>query len=119
MIAISGDNRARVGACREVITEALLIARPDWCKRDVTDHLCVTALYTERGGECVCLLAYDICEMAPAQACRLKEAVASELGAAPDCVHTFCSHTHSSSCETDHDVDCLVDKSREAARKAR
>jgi len=111
---------ALVGACIEIITEALIIARPEWRERDVVDDLRVTALYAELGGESVCLLSYDICELSRGQAARLKHAVSQELDTTPpDRVHVFCSHTHSSSCENDHDMAFLESKSSQAARKAR
>ena len=110
---------ALVGACFEIITEAVLIARPEWRERDIVDGLRVTALYTELGEKAVCLLSYDICEISPGQADQLKQGVSAELGIEPDQVHVFCTHTHSSSCENDHDIGYLKAKSIKAAAEAR
>ncbi len=117
----SGDNgaSARVGAGSEIITEAVLLARPERKDWEVIDDLRVTALYTELEGESVCLLSYDICEITRAEAPRLQWAVAGELGMPADRVHVFCTHTHSSSCGREHDIGFLEARSVDAARQAR
>ena len=110
---------ARVGAASESITEALLLAHPEWREREVVDDLRVTALYAEFRGRAVCLLAYDICEISRLQALRLRDAVGRGIGVDPACVHVYCSHTHSSSCENDHDLDALKRTSIKAAQEAK
>jgi len=109
----------RVGAAYEPITEALLLAHPEWREREIVDDLRVTALYAACRGRAVCLLAYDVCEISRLQALRLRDAVGQEIGVDPACVHVYCSHTHSSSCENDHDLDSLERTSIEAAQKAK
>lgn len=108
----------KVGTGVEIITMALLLAVPAFNERELVDELRVTALYSEQNGQAVCLLSYDICEISATQAIQLKRAVADELGMNPDAVHIFCTHTHSSSAEHDHDMPTLEAKSKAAARKA-
>jgi len=116
----NGRPQARVGAQRTAITEALLKAKPAWRKRPLVGDLQVTALYAECGGQAVCLLAYDVCEMTRREIPPLKSAVAEAIGIRAECVHVFCSHTHSSSMDdTEHDAETLTAISISAARGAK
>jgi len=117
-VAADDDGRhyAHVGAHSEVITGAVLKAKPEWRERVILDALRVTVLYAERAGEAVCLLAYDICEITRREVVPLKKAVGGALGIDPERVHALCSHTHSSSSDdTEHDTATLTAKSIAAA----
>ncbi len=111
---------ALVGSHSAVITEAILQAQPSWRGRVLVDDVRVTALYAQCADQAVCLLAYDICEIMRRELPPLKNAVASALGIRPECVHVFCSHTHSSSSDdTEHDAEMLTAISVTAERGAR
>lgn len=118
--AENGQRHARIGAHSYAITDALLKAKPEWRQRLIVDDLRVTALFAEYSGEAVCLIAYDICEISRREVLPLKEAVANALAILPECVHIFCSHTHSSSMDdTEHDTDTLTARSIAAALQAK
>ncbi len=113
------SSGARVGAGAEVITEAVLRAQPGCRTWALIDDLRVTALYAECGGQVVCLLSYDVCEITRVEAAALRRAVGEAMGLPPDDVHVYCTHTHSSSSGKGHDLGILEDRSIAAARHAR
>jgi hypothetical protein len=109
-----------VGAYAQVITEALLKAKPEWRDRELVDDLRVTALYAKHDDVAVCLLAYDIGEIMRREVPPLKHAVAQALDMPSEAVYVYCSHTHSSSMEeSSHDADLLAEKTVAAAVEAK
>ena len=116
---VSANDEPKVGVRSAIITEAVRLGQPERAQWEVVDDLRVTALYAEWQGECVCLLAYDLCEITRDEVFLLKRTVAEELEIERDGVHIFCTHNHSSSGVGGHDMDYLVTKSRQAAGLAR
>lgn len=109
------------GAATRGITDALYAMRPEWRQeRELVEDLLVIALYLEAGGEAVCLLTYDVCELRRKEVPPLKAAVGARLGISPGRVHAYCTHTHASSIDdSEHDMDILCGRSADAAGEAK
>lgn len=113
------SETAKVGAASEIITEAFLKGRPECRDWPLTDDLRVTVMYAHLGNEKVCFLSYDICEINTTQVKQFREVLSRELETRPEHIHIFCSHTHSSSVETEHDMSLLIERSCKAAKAAK